>query len=124
MARSKISRSWLVSSLALVLLAFLLFTAFGERGLLHLWRLSEEKKRLNEKNFRLHRENERLRATINQLRHDDYYLERKAREDLRFVGPGEIVYQFTSEDSRGTQDDPVKEPDPAPLLSWERNERR
>ena len=100
MAQSKISRSWLVCVLGLVLFAFSLITTFGERGLLHLWRLTDERRRLGEKNFRLHRENEILRENINRLRHDDRYLEKKAREDLGFVGPGEIVYQFASEDSR------------------------
>ena len=122
MARSKISRSVLVTALGLVLLAFFLFTAFGERGLLHLWRLSDERKRLSENNFRLHRENEKLRAAIDRLRHDDGYLEKKAREDLRFVGPGEIVYQFAPEDSSGTGDEPVKGETPPPRLSWERTE--
>ncbi len=122
MSRSKVSRFWLVSALALVLLAFSLFTAFGERGLLQLWRLSEEKKRLSEKSFRLHQENEVLRSTINSLLHNDRYLEKKAREDLRFVGPGEIVYQFASEDSRGSRDESVKGQAPSPRLSWERNE--
>ena len=123
MARSKISPSWLVCALALVLFVFSLITSFGERGLLHLWRLTEERRRLGEKNFRLHQENEILREKIDRLRHDDRYLEKRAREDLGFVAPGEIVYQFASEDSRDRRKNPLKEDDPRPLLSWERRER-
>ncbi len=122
MARSNISRSWLVCGLALVFFVFSLITIFGERGLFHLWRLTEERRRLGEKNFRLHQENEVLREKINLLHHDDRYLEKRAREDLGFVAPGEIVYQFASEDSRDKGKNSLKEYDPRPLLSWERRE--
>ncbi len=121
---SKISRSWLVYVLALLLFAFSLFTSFGDRGLLHLWRLSEERRRLGEKNFRLHQENEILREKISRVRHDDHYLEKMAREDLGFVGPGEIVYQFASEDSRDKRHVPLKGDDPRPLLSGGQRARR
>jgi len=34
------------------------------------------------------------RSELHQLRHDDRYLERLAREQLGFVHPGEVVYRF------------------------------
>ncbi len=118
------SRPWLSLTLVALFLVFSFFTAFGERGLLHLWRLSEENKRLGEKNFRLYRENEILRDKIHRLRHDNRYLEKIAREDLGLVWPGEIVYQFTSSGSKEERADPLKETPPAPLPSWAQRSRR
>jgi len=75
------------------------FTTFGERGLLHLWRLSEAKRKLDDKNFQLQRSNAMLRERIHRLRHDDRHLEKLAREELGLVREGEIVYRFASSES-------------------------
>lgn len=83
-----------------LLVTLSLFTALGERGLLHLWRLWGEQKKLDETNFLLQKENETLRERIYRLRHDDQYLEKVAREDLGLVRPGEIIYRFTSPESK------------------------
>ncbi len=120
----KKSRTWLSLALIALLLGFALFTTFGERGMLHVWRLSGEKKRLGEKNFRLHRQNEILRDKINHLRHDNRYLEKVAREDLGLVWPGEIVYQFASTGSKEKRTEPLTESPPEPLLSWAQRSRR
>ena len=120
----KKSRTWLSLTLVALLLGFALVTTFGERGLLHLWRLSGENKRLGEKNFRLHRENEILRDKINRLHHDNRYLEKIAREDLGLVWPGEIVYQFVSSGSKEKRAEPLKEIPPQPLPSWAQRSRR
>ena len=120
----KKSRPWLSLALIALLLGFALFTTLGERGMLHLWRLSGESNRLGEKNFRLHRENEILRDKINHLRHDNRYLEKVAREDLGLVWPGEIVYQFGSAGSKEKRTEPLMETPPEPLPSWAQRLRR
>lgn len=97
MSRSATKPRYLLYGLSALLLVIFLFTAFGERGLLHLWHLQEEKRDLDEKNFVLQRENEKLRENIDRLRKDDLYLERLAREELGLVREGEIIYQFPSE---------------------------
>lgn len=94
------SLRWLSYTLAALLVTFSLFTTFGDRGLLHLRRLSEEKRKLDERNFRLQRTNEALRERIYRLRHDNRYLEKIAREDLGLVRRGEIVYRFISSESK------------------------
>ena len=120
----KKSRPWLSLALIALLLGFALFTILGERGMLHLWRLSGENKRLGEKNFRLHSENEILRDKINHLLHDNRYLEKVAREDLGLVWPGEIVYQFASAGSKEKKAEPLMETPPEPLPSWVQRLRR
>lgn len=86
-----------------VLFSFSLFTAFGDRGFLHLWRLLQEKKRIDHENFLLQRENEILRDQARRLRRDDLYLEKVAREELGLVRPGEIVYRFVSPETKRKQ---------------------
>jgi cell division protein FtsB len=92
--RFQLPRRWLVYVLGfgIVLLSFV--TIVGERGVFHLLRLKGEKRRLDEQNYRLQKENEALRQRISRLRHDDFYLEKFAREELNLVRPGEIIYRF------------------------------
>lgn len=79
-----------------LILTLSLFTTFGDRGVLHLWRLWGEKTKLDERNFLLQKENEILRERVYRLRYDSHYLEKIAREDIGLVRPGEIVYRFAS----------------------------
>lgn len=92
-----------------LLVALLLFTAFGERGVFHLWRLWGEKKHLDEKNFLLQKENDALRERVSRIRHDDLYLEKIAREELGLVRPGEMVYRFAAPDSKRNKNSAVSE---------------
>ncbi|HEX9442514.1 MAG TPA: septum formation initiator family protein, partial [Candidatus Binatia bacterium] len=89
-------RRWAVYLCSSLFVALALFTAFGERGVFHLWRLNGEKKQLQEKNFLLQKENEALRDRAYRIRNDDLYLEKIAREELGLIRPGETVYRFAS----------------------------
>lgn len=91
---------WFVCLLLLLMLLLSVFTMFGERGALHLWRLRAEKGKLDEQNHRLQQENQELRQRIYGLRHDDFYLEKIAREELNLVRPGEVIYRFSSAETR------------------------
>ena len=100
-----------------LLVALSLFTAFGERGVFHLWRLWGEKKQLEDKNFLLQKENESLRERAYRVRHDDLYLEKIAREELGLVRPGEMVYRFAAPDSKRNKNGAVSEPPSEPHRS-------
>jgi cell division protein FtsB len=93
-----------------VLVALVLFTAFGERGVFHLWRLWGEKKHLEEKTFLLQKENDALRERVSRIRHDDLYLEKIAREELGLVRPGEMVYRFAAPDPKRNKNSAVSDP--------------
>jgi cell division protein FtsB len=80
----------------LVLVVFILgFAFFGERGILHMLKLSGEKSVLSEKIAELETQNEKLRSEITSLRSDRRYLERVARTELGMVRDDELVFQFT-----------------------------
>ena len=96
---SKIPQRWLICTLFVFLATLSFFTVFGDRGVVHLWGLMEEREKLDKMNFLLQKENESLRERIYRLRHDDLYLEKVAREELNLVRPGEVIYRFSSSES-------------------------
>lgn len=57
----------------------------------------------------MQKENEAFRERIYRLRHDDLYLEKIAREDLGLVRPGEIIYRFTSSESKRSRERAIGE---------------
>jgi cell division protein FtsB len=101
----QLPQRWLLYVLGLGIILLSLVTIVGERGVFHLWRLKGEKRRLDEQNYRLQKENEALRQRISRLRHDDFYLEKFAREELNLVRPGEIIYRFPPADSKKPRSD-------------------
>jgi len=80
--------------LALLILGVLLFAVFGSRGLMQIYQLQEERDRIQMSNARLEDENKKLGEQIQRLRTDKDEIERIAREEMKLVGKGEIVYQF------------------------------
>ena len=104
-----LSRRWLLWLVGCLLLALSALTIVGERGALHLLHLREQKMRLDEQNYRLQKENEALRQQILRIRHDDYYLEKLAREELNMVRPGEIIYRFAGSERPSTGSAPSSE---------------
>jgi cell division protein FtsB len=100
MTPTQFPRRWVITGLCVFLLALGLLIVSGERGILHFWRLMEDKRKLEAANFLLLQENDGLRRKIQRLRHDDLYLEKVAREELGLARPGEIIYRFAPAQSR------------------------
>lgn len=82
---------------AVVVLCILFFTVFGERGLLHIYRLSQEKDDIQKKVEQMRSDNDRLKREIEALKTNRRYLETIARKELGLVRPNEIIYQFASQ---------------------------
>jgi cell division protein FtsL len=83
--------------LLLILISLLILgilTFFGEKGILHLFRLQKEVVRIKEKNAKLEEENQKLREEVKRLQSDKRYIEEIARKELGMVKEGEIIYQF------------------------------
>lgn len=90
----KLSRHVINYGLMSVLVLMLFFLVFGEWGLVHYRRLSEERRLLEERSQALQRENELLREKIYLISKDDRYLEKIAREEFGLARKGEIIYLF------------------------------
>ena len=76
------------------LLFILFFTVFGERGLLRIYEMRQEKNKIDIKVGELRNENDKLRIEIAALHNDRRHIERIARKDLGLVRPNEVIYQF------------------------------
>lgn len=96
---------------AAFMLFILFFTVFGDRGLLRIYNLNDEKEEMQRRLDELAVENERLKKEIEALKTDRRHLERIARKELGLVKKDEIIFQFPAEDNgaSGTkQDKPTK----------------
>jgi cell division protein FtsB len=77
-----------------VILFILYFTIFGERGLLRIYHLNQEKEEVQKRATALQLENDQLKREIEALKSDRRYLESIARKDFGLVRKNEIIYQF------------------------------
>jgi cell division protein FtsB len=85
-------RTWLIPAGCLLFILF--FTVFGEKGLLRIYGMKQEKERIEQKVVELRDENQNLRLSIEALRTDRHQIERIARKELGLVRPNEVIYQF------------------------------
>lgn len=70
------------------------FTFFGDKGVLHLFRLQKELTRIKEANSKIEEENRRLKEEVRRLQYEKRYIEEIARKELGMVKEGEIIYHF------------------------------
>jgi cell division protein FtsB len=75
----------------------LFFTVFGDRGLLRIHELNQDKARIDSRLNDAKNENEKLKLDIVALKNDRRYLERIARKDFGLVRSNEVIYQFPQE---------------------------
>lgn len=78
-------------------LAFILFfTVFGDKGLLRIFELNQDKSKIETHLAESRNENEKLKYEIVALKSDRRYLESIARRDFGLVRSNEVIYQFPS----------------------------
>lgn len=76
-------------------IAFILFfTVFGDKGLLRIFELRQDKTRMETRLSETRTENEKLKREIVALKSDWRYVESIARKDFGLVRGNEIIYQF------------------------------
>ncbi len=79
-------------------IAFILFfTVFGDKGLLRIYELKQDKNKINTRLTATRNENEKMKLEIIALKSDRRYLESIARRDLGLVRSNEVIYQFPQE---------------------------
>lgn len=76
------------------LLVMLALSIVNDRGFLAMWRMQSEVAQLARDVRTIEASNRELLANIERLRHDQGYIERIAREELGFVRPNELVFEF------------------------------
>lgn len=88
--------------------AALLFSVFGEVGILSTWRMGRSQRQLVEENAKLREDNARLRAEVDKLRTNPAYIEEIARKELGLIGKKENVIVLERK-----PDAPPRNPPPA-----------
>jgi len=79
-------------------LAFILFfTVFGDKGLLRIVELRQDKGKIDTRLADSRSDNEKLKLEIVALKSDRRYLESIARKDFGLVRSNEVIYQFPQE---------------------------
>jgi cell division protein FtsB len=84
----------------LALIALVVGSLFGDRGLLQLMAQRERAERLNAEIEELRAERSRLATEIEALRRDPRAIERLAREQLGLARAGELVFLIREEPRR------------------------
>jgi cell division protein FtsB len=80
--------------LPVAILLTISFSLWGKHSLLCLYELKKQRDQMKEDILHLINENESLRREIYELKHSPEIVCRKAREELRLVKPGEIIYRY------------------------------
>ena len=75
----------------------LFFTVFGDKGLLRIYELKQDKARIDSRLTDAKSENEKLKLDIAALKTDRRLLESIARKDFGLVRSNEVIYQFPQE---------------------------
>lgn len=84
-----------------VCLAFILFfTVFGDKGLLRIYELKQDKNKIEARLADNKEDNEKLKREIVALKSDRRYLESIARKDFGLVRSNEVIYQFPQENKK------------------------
>jgi cell division protein FtsB len=76
-------------------MAFILFfTVFGDKGLLRIYELKQDKNKIDARLTDSRNDNEKLKLEIVALKSDRRYIESIARKDFGLVRNNEVIYQF------------------------------
>jgi cell division protein FtsB len=79
------------------LVFILFFTVFGDKGLLRIFELKQDKNKIDARLADSRNDNEKLKLEIVALKSDRRYLESIARKDFGLVRTNEVIYQFPQE---------------------------
>ena len=99
---SKVLKISIFSFVLLCLLAAWL--AFGDRGLIYVYKKDKERQAYLQKIEELKKANQKLREEINRLQNDKEYIEETARKELGMVRDGEVIYKFAKDKDASRQE--------------------
>ena len=88
-------KMYLIPAGCLVFILF--FTVFGDKGLLRIFELKQDKNKIEERLADSRTDNEKLKREIVALTSDRRFLESIARKDFGLVRSNEVIYQFPQE---------------------------
>jgi len=81
-------------------LFILFFTVFGDKGLLRIFELKQDRAKIENRLVEIRNENNILKREIVALKTDRRYIESIARKDFGLVRANEVIYQFPAENKK------------------------
>jgi len=103
-AQGGLRASWVLLLLPLVLMW--VGALVGDNGILKLWQLKNEIRRIEEQNRHLEAKNARREKEIYLLKTNPGYIEALARKELRYLRKGEKLYWFEKEAEELSEETP------------------
>ncbi len=91
--------------------AAILFSLFGEVGIVSTWKMHRNQRRLAEENARLREDIGRLRGEVDRLRTNPAYIEEIARKELGLIGRQENVIVLERKQDALPRESPQGRPD-------------
>jgi cell division protein FtsB len=88
-------KMYVIPGICLVFILF--FTVFGDKGLLRIYELKQDKNKIEARLLDSRTDNDKLKREIVALKSDRRYLESIARKDFGLVRSNEIIYQVPQE---------------------------
>jgi len=88
--------------LALIIISFIVYAIFAEKGLLTRFKFINEKTRLEKQLLEEKKKQDTLRKEVDSLNNSDEKIERVAREKYGMTKEGEIIYKIEI-DSNGSK---------------------
>lgn len=80
--------------LLLFVVIIVMLTIFGDKGLIRIYKLSQERDFIKNENERIKADNAEMREEARRLKTDNKYIEMVARKELGMIGKNEVLYQF------------------------------
>lgn len=90
----RLKRTFIVSSVAVVMLTPLLFIVFSENGLVDLFTLRAELSETLLQNEKIFDENVSLYRQVERLENDPEFIEATARQELGMIGADELIFKL------------------------------
>jgi cell division protein FtsB len=88
----------LLAGIALIMgVSMVLVILFSKHGFYNVFRFRQDGLKLEQENNRLAAENTRLARSIDRLQNDPEYIQDRIRQELNFVKPNELIFQFPPE---------------------------
>lgn len=81
-----------------VIFAITIFTVFGEKGLIDVYKIKKDRNNILKYNSELKKENADLERKIALLKKDPRYIEDIAKKELGMIRKDEVVYRFETLD--------------------------
>ncbi len=91
------------------LVSIMTWLGFGERGLIHLYRIEMERQSYIDRIRQLADENQALLEEVHRLRTDMQYVESIVKEQLNLIKPNEIMYRFNKSKIRSNDLTTIKQ---------------